>query len=190
MEASHDMVCPCTLSSACVVCPGAGELVGQHPPPISMSASVTLRQSEHGFDLTLWHFAHARSVWVKSMIRIGFHALLLRKCPFSQKHVTPRSMFRRCLSNHDQCNSHSWGSRMQSLWSACSNLLTIQFAGFIVRETYCEVDAELCLHTFAKTLTLTTVTCWTTSNSSVVIISIARRMMGHFLNTHSMCWQY
>ena len=33
------MVCPCTLYSACVVCPGTGELVGQHPPPISMAGS-------------------------------------------------------------------------------------------------------------------------------------------------------
>ena len=43
---------------------------------------------------------------------------------------------------------------MRSLWSAFSNLLTIQFAGFIVREIYCEVDDELGLHTFAKTLLL------------------------------------
>ena len=33
------MVCPCSLCSVCVVCPGTGELVGQHPPPISISAS-------------------------------------------------------------------------------------------------------------------------------------------------------
>ena len=36
LEASHHMVCLCTLWSACVVCPGTGELVGQHPPPISI----------------------------------------------------------------------------------------------------------------------------------------------------------
>ena len=29
LEASHHMVCPCTLHGACVVCPGTGELVGQ-----------------------------------------------------------------------------------------------------------------------------------------------------------------
>ena len=39
LEASHHVVCPCTLYSACVVCPGTRELVGQHPPPISMSGS-------------------------------------------------------------------------------------------------------------------------------------------------------
>ena len=30
LEASHHMVCPCTLDSVCVVCPGTSELVGQH----------------------------------------------------------------------------------------------------------------------------------------------------------------
>ena len=59
-------------------------------------------------------------------------------------------MFRWCLSNHDQCNSCSRCPRMQSLWSACSNLLTIQFAGFIVQEMYCKVDAEQSLHTFCE----------------------------------------
>ena len=29
LEAFHHTVCPCTSSSACVVCPGTGELVGQ-----------------------------------------------------------------------------------------------------------------------------------------------------------------
>ena len=39
LEASHHMVCPCTLDGVCVVCPDTSELVGQHPPPISISAS-------------------------------------------------------------------------------------------------------------------------------------------------------
>ena len=39
LEISHHVVCPYTLYSACVLCPGTCELVGQHPPPISMSAS-------------------------------------------------------------------------------------------------------------------------------------------------------
>ena len=39
LEASHRMVYPCALYSACVVCPGTSELVGQHPPPISILAS-------------------------------------------------------------------------------------------------------------------------------------------------------
>ena len=30
LEASHHMVCPCTLDGVCVVCPGTSELVGQH----------------------------------------------------------------------------------------------------------------------------------------------------------------
>ena len=29
LEASHHMVCPCTLYGACVVCPGTSELVSQ-----------------------------------------------------------------------------------------------------------------------------------------------------------------
>ena len=32
LEASHHMVCPCTLDGVCVVCPGTSELVGQHEP--------------------------------------------------------------------------------------------------------------------------------------------------------------
>ena len=39
LKAFHHMVCLCTLYSACVVCPGTSELVGQHPPPISISVS-------------------------------------------------------------------------------------------------------------------------------------------------------
>ena len=39
LEVSHHMVCPCTLYGVCVVCPGTSALVGQHPPPISISAS-------------------------------------------------------------------------------------------------------------------------------------------------------
>ena len=31
LEASHHMVCPCTLYGACVVCPDTGDLVGQQP---------------------------------------------------------------------------------------------------------------------------------------------------------------
>ena len=30
LEASHHMVCPCTLYGVCVVCPGTSELVSQH----------------------------------------------------------------------------------------------------------------------------------------------------------------
>ena len=30
LKAFHHMVCPCTLDSVCVVCPGTSELVGQH----------------------------------------------------------------------------------------------------------------------------------------------------------------
>ena len=39
LKASQHMVCPCTSYGVCVVCPGTSELVGQHPPPISISAS-------------------------------------------------------------------------------------------------------------------------------------------------------
>ena len=39
LKAFLHMVCPCTLNGVCVVCPGTSELVGQHPPPISISAS-------------------------------------------------------------------------------------------------------------------------------------------------------
>ena len=39
LKAFHHTVCPCTLDGVCVVCPGTSELVGQHPPPISISAS-------------------------------------------------------------------------------------------------------------------------------------------------------
>ena len=39
LEASHHMVCLYTLYRVCVVCPGTSELVGQHPPSISISAS-------------------------------------------------------------------------------------------------------------------------------------------------------
>ena len=39
LGASHHMVCPCTSDGVWVVCPGTSELVGQHPPPISISAS-------------------------------------------------------------------------------------------------------------------------------------------------------
>ena len=39
LEASQHMVCPCTLYGVFVVCPGTSELVGQHPPSISISAS-------------------------------------------------------------------------------------------------------------------------------------------------------
>ena len=39
LEVSHHMGCPCTLYGVCVVCPGTSELVGQHPPPISISGA-------------------------------------------------------------------------------------------------------------------------------------------------------
>ena len=39
LKVFHHMVCPCTLYGVCVMCPGTSELVGQHPPPISISAS-------------------------------------------------------------------------------------------------------------------------------------------------------
>ena len=46
LEASHHIVCPCTLWSACVVCPGTGELVGQqyvaHPPKVLCLHNILL----------------------------------------------------------------------------------------------------------------------------------------------------
>ena len=61
LEASHHMVCPCTLYGVCVVCPGTSELVGQqhHVFCIMFVALVTCCACGK-----TWNCAHEkRSAW-------------------------------------------------------------------------------------------------------------------------------